>query len=30
MGKLYAELDERLTQFIPEQQLFFVAAPPVS
>jgi Pyridoxamine 5'-phosphate oxidase len=28
MGKLYAELDERLTQFISEQQLFFVATAP--
>jgi hypothetical protein len=28
MGKTYAELDERLTQFISEQQLFFVATAP--
>ena len=28
MGKVYAELDERLTQFISEQQLFFVATAP--
>lgn len=28
MGKLYAELDERLTQFISEQQVFFVATAP--
>lgn len=28
MGKLYAELDEQLTQFISEQHVFFVATAP--